>query len=458
MKKKILISLVMIAGIAAIAIGVTTALFSDKEVSTGNTFTAGKLNLKVDSTCHYNGMICEGGVWVEEETGSSDYPELIDQACECTWLAKDLDNELLFNFDDIKPGDWGENTISLHIDNNDAWVCAMFSNLKSDDNGCEQPESNMDETCGDGQGELDENLYMTVWRDTDCDNVLDLEIPAVPEVPAHCGGGNEWSQQMCTDAGGDQRMCNDLIGIGCVWIPLQPAVPAVPGEQILVNNQPVSSNLWPIADDTTGGVPLVAGGDDYCLGFSWNVPLETSNIIQSDSLKGDMQFYAVQARHNQEFSCANTFAEVCDGIDNDFDGVIDDGGVCWVLATSNNDPSWWSDEPGGSDGNWDTTASTNWIPLGVWTDTLSYYVSPAIPSAKLKFSSTGNWGSGIEIKATVDGISQLVYSGPNSQPWMELPLSPAGLVSQIDIRGTNLLDPNFSVLTILHDIQILRTP
>lgn len=45
--RKILISLAVIAVAGAVAIGATTAYFSDTENSTGNTFTAGTLDLKV---------------------------------------------------------------------------------------------------------------------------------------------------------------------------------------------------------------------------------------------------------------------------------------------------------------------------------------------------------------------------------------------------------------------------
>lgn len=437
-KNKIAKSLFIIGVIAAIITGVTLAFLSDTESSSGNNFMAGKLNLKVGSECSYNGDIIEG----------------------CNWITpKDLEDELFFDFDDIKPGDYGENTLKLQIDNNDAWVCGIVKNIKNDDNGCELPESDIDTSCGEDQGELGDNLFFTVWVDTDCDNILALEIPAVPEVPAHCGGGYEWSQQECIYAGEDQNYCNDLIdwGFGCVWFDYQPEIPAQPGEQILAENQKANSMLWPIADSTTNTGPITSQ-EDYCLGISWNVPLETDNIIQSDSVTGDIEFFAVQARHMEDFSCADYFQEICDGIDNDFDGVIDDGGVCWVSPTGNNDASWWRNDEAGRDGDMYSTTVTEWMTLGVWTDTLSYYVSPEVPSDTLRFYSTGNWGSNIEIRATVDGVSQLVYSGYNSYAWMEISLNPGGLVSQIDIRATNAYDPNFPVGTHLGEIQILRIP
>ncbi|MCX6759560.1 MAG: TasA family protein [Candidatus Nealsonbacteria bacterium] len=48
MNKKIIISLCVIGAVAAIAVGGTIAYFSDVETSTGNTFTAGTLNLTLD--------------------------------------------------------------------------------------------------------------------------------------------------------------------------------------------------------------------------------------------------------------------------------------------------------------------------------------------------------------------------------------------------------------------------
>ncbi len=45
---KITLSLVMIAAVGAIVIGATGAYFSDTEVSSGNTFTAGTLDLNIN--------------------------------------------------------------------------------------------------------------------------------------------------------------------------------------------------------------------------------------------------------------------------------------------------------------------------------------------------------------------------------------------------------------------------
>ncbi|MBP7061187.1 MAG: SipW-dependent-type signal peptide-containing protein, partial [Candidatus Moranbacteria bacterium] len=69
MNKKIVMSLSVIAAVAAIAVGGTMALFSDTETSNGNIFTAGSIDLKVDHTkATYDGQPCVGNC---VETGSN---------------------------------------------------------------------------------------------------------------------------------------------------------------------------------------------------------------------------------------------------------------------------------------------------------------------------------------------------------------------------------------------------
>jgi Ca-activated chloride channel family protein len=175
--KKILISVSVIAIAAIVVVGATTAFFTDTETSVGNTFTAGAIDLKVDSQQHYNNAVCNSqGVW-ELETGATatnpQYP-VIGNACGGTWgqtpEGKDIVSEKFFDFADVKPGDSGENTISLHVVNNDAWVCAIVSNLTNSDNTQTEPESSVDAN-GLATGELQQNMVWTVWRD-DGDNIM----------------------------------------------------------------------------------------------------------------------------------------------------------------------------------------------------------------------------------------------------------------------------------------------
>jgi predicted ribosomally synthesized peptide with SipW-like signal peptide len=133
MNKRILISLSVIAAVAVLAIGGTVAYFSDVETSTGNTFTAGSIDLKID--------LARDGVRIFD--------------------LKDLDpTDKLFNYSDIKPGDSGELTISAHVYNNDACGRFRIYNIVDDDVSCPEPESEVGDTsCGSGKdGELDDHL------------------------------------------------------------------------------------------------------------------------------------------------------------------------------------------------------------------------------------------------------------------------------------------------------------
>ena len=111
---RILASLGMIVFVGAVAVGATGAFFSDTETSTGNTFTAGELDLTIDNSSYgfdWNdpNVTSPTGVWGPNENNS--------------WELDDLTDQLFFDFEDLKPGDYGEDTISLHAEN-DAWVCA----------------------------------------------------------------------------------------------------------------------------------------------------------------------------------------------------------------------------------------------------------------------------------------------------------------------------------------------
>lgn len=225
--KKILLSLSAIALVAAVAIGATVAFFSDTEVSSGNTFTAGAIDLKVDSQCTYNGETSEEcGTWGQENGG------------------EDLTNQQFFNFSDIKPGDEGENTISLHVINNDAWLCAEVSGLTSEENGINEPEALADDS--EDEGELDNTMVWKIWRD-DGDNILE------------------------------------------------------DGEDILAQGNPVNGVLA-IYDSTTDTGALEGDTTAY-LGVSWSLPAESGNETQTDSLTGDITFRAEQSRNNADFRC-----------------------------------------------------------------------------------------------------------------------------------------------------------
>lgn len=126
----------------------------------GITFANGGLFLTIDSYSIYNGV----------------YQEAL------SWNLKNLvpGVDKFFNFNDIKPGDSGEHTISLHVDGSDAYVCLDFTNLTDEENGTNEPESLVDVLPG---GELSSGIEFFAWRD-DGDNTFEVgERPIFGDTP-----------------------------------------------------------------------------------------------------------------------------------------------------------------------------------------------------------------------------------------------------------------------------------
>lgn len=253
-------SLSVIGAVAAAVIGSTGAFFSDSETSTGNTFTAGAIDLKVDSQQHYNNAKCVGGVWVlEDSTAGSTNPQypVLGQPCGGTWGQNtpgvDITNEKFFEFGDVKPGDSGENTISLHVINNDAYVCATVASLTNANNSTTEPESTASgNTSG---GDLQNAMLWKVWRDD----------------------------------GSGSGVAGDNIQNGT--------------EPTLTSGHPVNGTL--AVYDSTTATGALAGGTTGYLGVSWSLPLSTGNEVQTDSLTGDISFTVVQSRNNGSFKCSD---------------------------------------------------------------------------------------------------------------------------------------------------------
>lgn len=268
MNKKILVSLSVIGAVAAIAVGGTIAYFSDTETSTGNTFTAGSIDLKIDSQCSYNGV-------PSKECGD--------------WRLQDLipTSNKFFNFSDLKPGDSGENTISLHVYNNDAWGCAKITVTSDEDVTCTEPELGVDTTCTPGttnsfNGEIAKNLSLAWWAD-DGDNKLEENEHAFfmngAKLATLLNGGKVLNLTLA------DKNTNFFLGI-----------------------------------DNTGNTTPLTGSKDYYIGMAWCLGdmtingtvitcngAQLNNESQSDSLTADLEFNVIQSRNNPDFACPDSF-------------------------------------------------------------------------------------------------------------------------------------------------------
>lgn len=181
----------------------TSAYFSDQESFDENTLTAGELDLKLDYRATYAGgpgrldeidaMYDDFDVEeVDDEEGTylvGEIPEIEegdlweDEVQDTDFCDPDVglingDEMPVFTLDDVKPGDAGEVTVSLHICDNPAWLYMGGELTENAENGQTDPETEVDESggdLGDGAGELADAIETTVWYDENCNNVLDGE-------------------------------------------------------------------------------------------------------------------------------------------------------------------------------------------------------------------------------------------------------------------------------------------
>ncbi len=269
---RILLSLaVVLAGLGVIGFGGTGAFFSDTETSGGNTFAAGAIDLKVDNESYYNGVVSPN----------------------TSWLATDLTIEKFFNFLDLKPSDYGEDTISIHVDTNDSYLCANVTLKTNEENGQTEPEALVDQTTGAGQGEL-ANLVNFIWWADDGDNVYETDeniisqgplgaLPLNTPYPLALADSDEniWGGTGPINGGDDYY-------IGKAWcfgtMTASGLTPDTYGSPADDNN-----------DNTVAGEPI--DGGFLCNGSA------LGNESQTDTLTADVSFFAVQSRNNSDFQC-----------------------------------------------------------------------------------------------------------------------------------------------------------
>ena len=135
MRSGILISLLVIGTVAMVAGAGTLAYFSDTETSTGNTFTAGTLNLQVGD-------------------------------------ADPTDEKI--SISDLKPGDSG-NAADWTVTNTGSitgFLSISISSITNNENGLTDPEQEAGDTTSN-EGELGSYLKVSIWLDMDQDGAWD---------------------------------------------------------------------------------------------------------------------------------------------------------------------------------------------------------------------------------------------------------------------------------------------
>ena len=201
-----------VVGLASAGAGAgTSAFFSDEEEFVDNSLVAGELDLLVDWQQTYD--FGDGLTFVsahpdhdndgeqsiiDPETQTvqnySDFPDDDDAdsnganipglTCENIPPLSEADfgvdpvtdenMETLVQFSDVKPGDSGEITFSLHLCDNPGYLWMQADNVSEDGGILTDPETAVDP---DNLGTLGDEIQATLWYDEDCDNVYDIDEP-----------------------------------------------------------------------------------------------------------------------------------------------------------------------------------------------------------------------------------------------------------------------------------------
>lgn len=283
--------LTIVAALGAVAAG-TGAFFSDTETASGNTFAAGVIDLLVDNESYYNGNVCvdidetDGEDWRWQ--GSAAYPEP-GTPCTTSWYEDNLDGHLFFDFTDLKPDDEGEDTISLHVNNNDAWACMNVSLTANDDASSTEPElatgDDPEDEDNAWDGELAQAIEFVWWAD-DGDNVFEDDELVLSD-------GVETLYDLATTSGSFSVALAD--SVTNVWTGVPGPIPA--DEIAYVGKAWCLGTLTLDAVAAGDGVsPSVASGV-ICDGT------DLGNELQSDRATLDVSFFTLQARHDSDYRC-----------------------------------------------------------------------------------------------------------------------------------------------------------
>lgn len=278
--QRVLLGLAAIVFAGGVVISGTGAFFSDEETSTGNVFAAGDIDLQIDNESYVTSTTT--GVLVASPATSWDMTDLV------------AGTHKFFDFEDLKPGDVGEDTISIHVGSNDAWMCAAARITSDEDNSITEPEDEVsgasnDDNDGTPDGDLDNAVNFAFWHD-DGDNVLEDGEDIFLEGPLS-GLGAQGQITLADSSGGILGSNTPIPGDSTFYI----------GKAWCYGTLARGTVAQDALGKTGTNGPLVRGTGVTCDGSA------EGNIGQTDSVEGDMQFYAVQSRNNSTFTCAQNY-------------------------------------------------------------------------------------------------------------------------------------------------------
>jgi len=185
------------------------------------------------------------------------------------WDKKDLATETFFTFEDVKPQDSGTSLISLHVETNEAYMCLNVTDQAEVENTNLAPEI----AAGDvtpALGEMGEFLTVAGWYADAAGNKL---APLFAPTLASGLGAITYADSNSSEP------------------------PVAPGATKFMLLE------WCMGDMTT---------DQNSFSCNGNVP--DINQTQTDAFLADLQFFAIQTRNNEDYTCGMPLPGDGDGV------------------------------------------------------------------------------------------------------------------------------------------------
>ena len=250
-------------GAAGAAAGLgTSALFSDEESFEDNSITAGTLDMTVDA------RIPDGAI-NDEWAGAVGFDEYDPDTA-------DGQPGVGVSLDDMKPGDWVLLCYEIEVQDNPACLGLKTENTANDENSVTEPEADTEADLSgslsnpntsadttadiDGEGELAQRLDVTVYDDFDDSVTINGEL-----------------------SNAQSALSNELLG----GVTLQ--------------------DVW---DTFSGGDAIADNTNSFDFYVLLELPVETGNEVQSDSVEWDFVFDAVQSRNTDN----DPYGNACDPV------------------------------------------------------------------------------------------------------------------------------------------------
>ncbi|MHA1355439.1 MAG: TasA family protein [Candidatus Heimdallarchaeota archaeon] len=176
----------------------------------------------------------------------------------CTlWEEKDLgEGDYYWDFDDLKPGDYGVNVISLHAYSNDAYACLITHDIIDVEDTVIDPEIEAGDDIASIIGELSQFIKIFAWEDKNYNGVYEPSTEGLLLVE------------------------NTPFATGIVSIPL------------IESNTKYIGIAWCAGTQSVDGAGVIS-----CDGASMG------DIAQTDIMTASITAYAEQQRNNSGFDC-----------------------------------------------------------------------------------------------------------------------------------------------------------